>query len=140
MQEQNKSEEEKVIDLKETLADFVKVDLPELSQEEAIKAYRADDTIRVQKKKKTASNNEDEDENEDDEHLRRVKKELLDSLARVDALAKKIFDEKDKTKENLKNIKVKKSSAGGGKSQKKQEQVLEQMRQKIGEDTERSRE
>lgn len=138
MQEQNKSEEEKVIDLKEALSEFVKVDAPELSQEEAIKAYRADDTIGLQNKKKSALSDEDEDEN--DEHLKRVKKELLDSLARVDALAKKIFDEKEKTKENLKNIKVKKSSAGGGKSPKNQEQVLEQMRQKVGKDTERSRE
>ena len=138
MKEQNKNEEEKVVDLKETLADFVKEDLPELTQEEAIKAYRADDTIRPVKKKKSASS--DEEENEDDEHLKRVKKELLESLERVDELAKKLFDEKDKSKENLKNIKVKKASSGGGKGKSNQEQVLDQMRQKIEEDAERSRE
>lgn len=137
MEEQNKSEEEKVINFKETLHDFVKAEEPELSQVEAIKAYKEDDTIRVTKKRK--SNSSDDEENEDDEHLKRVKKELLDSLARVEVLAKKTFEEKEKAKENLKNIKVKKSSSGG-KSPKNQEQVLEQMRQKIGEGKERSRE
>ena len=138
MEEQNKSEEEKVIDFKETLAEFVKEPIPEITQEEAIKAYRAnDDTIGVPKRKKTYS---DEEENEDDEHMRRVKKELLESLARVDALAKSIFDEKDIAKENLQNIKVKKSSAGGGKGKSNQEQVLEQMRQKVQNEAERSRE
>ena len=51
---------------------------------------------------------EEDEEAEDDEHLKRVKKELLESLKRVDILEKKIFEEKDKDK--MKNIKVKSRS------------------------------
>ena len=135
MQEfENKQEKnEKIIDIKGTLEDFIEEEKPELSQEEAIKAYKEGDIIAYPKKRKNTSN--EEDENEDDEHLKRVKKALLESLKRVDTMEKKIFEEKDK--DNLKNIKVK---SGSQKAQEK-EKVIEQMRQKMQEEEKgRSRE
>lgn len=133
MQEfENKQEKnEKIIDIKGTLEDFIEEEKPELSQEEAIKAYKEGDIIAYPKKRKNTSN--EEDENEDDEHLKRVKKELLESLKRVDILEKKIFEEKDKDK--MKNIKVKSRSQ----KEKNREQVIEQMRQKMQDDDEKGR-
>ena len=126
MQEfENKQENnEKIIDIKGTFEDFIEAEKPELSQEEAIKAYKKGDVIEYPNKKKK----EDDEEAEDDEHLKRVKKELLESLKRVDILEKKIFEEKDKDK--MKNIKVKSRSQ----KEKNREQVIEQMRQKMQED------
>lgn len=142
MQESENKEEknEKIIDIKGTLEDFIEEEKPELSQEEAIKAYKEGDIIASPKKRKKDSNEEEEDENEDDEHLKRIKKALLESLKRVDTMEKKIFEEKDK--ENLKNIKVK---SGSQKSKEKtkdidKEKVIEQMRQKMKEEKGRSRE
>ena len=131
MQEfENKQENnEKIIDIKGTFEDFIEAEKPELSQEEAIKAYKKSDVIEYPNKKKK----EDDEEAEEDEHLKRVKKELLESLKRVDILEKKIFEEKDKDK--MKNIKVKSRSQ----KEKNREQVIEQMRQKMQEDDEKGR-
>ena len=131
MQEQGRNDENKVVDFKQTLGEFVKEDMPEISQEDAIRQYKEVKGKEIIKPKKKHSEDE---ENEDDEHLKRVKKELLESLKRVEELSKQIFNEKDR--DNIKNIKVNKKSSGGGK---KQEQVLEQMRQ-VQDDMERSRE
>lgn len=128
-----KNEEEKIIDIKGTLEEFIEEEKPELSQEEAIKAYKNGDIIEYPKKKKKSSS-EDEEENEDDEHLKRVKKELLASLERVNILEKKIFAEKDK--ENIKDIKIK----SGTQKSKNREQVIEQMREKVQEENEKTRE
>ena len=127
-----KNEEEKRIDIKGTLEEFIEEEKPELSQEDAIKAYKNNDIIEYPKKKKKAS--DDEEENEDDEHLKRVKKELLASLERVNTLEKKIFAEKDK--ENLKDIKIK----SGSQKSKNREQVIEQMRAKVQEENEKLKE
>lgn len=131
MQEfENKQEKnEKIIDIKGTFEDFIEEEKPELSQEEAIKAYKKGDVIEYPNKKKKT----EDEEAEDDEHLKRVKKELLESLKRVDMLEKKIFEEKDKDK--IKNIKVKSETQKG----KNREQVMEQMRQKMQEDDEKGR-
>ena len=129
---QNQEDDEKIIDIKGTLADFLDEEKPELSQEEAIKRYKKNDTIDYKSKKKKES---DDDENEDDEHLKRLKRELLESLKRVDIIEKKIFEEKDK--ETMKNIKVKSKEQKA--KEKEKEQVIEQMRQKIQKE-ERSRE
>ena len=127
---ENKQEKnEKIIDIKGTFEDFIEEEKPELSQEEAIKAYKKGDVIEYPNKKKK----EEDEEAEDDEHLKRVKKELLESLKRVDILEKKIFEEKDKDK--MKNIKVKSRSQ----KEKNREQVIEQKRQKMQEDDEKGR-
>ena len=130
---------EKKIDIKGTIEEFLEEEKPELSQEEAIKAYREGDIIEYPIKRKKGTNN-DEEENEDDEHLKRVKKELLESLKRVDMIEKKIFEEKGK--EHSKNVKSKvKSKTKLNETDKTKEQVIEEMRQKIKEDKkERSRE
>ena len=124
---QEKENEEKVLDIKGTLGEFIEEEKSEISQEEAIKIYKEENQNYIKKNKKK-SNYEDDAENEDDEHLKRIKKELLESLERVDTLAKKIFDEKDK--ENLKNIKVKSEVQ----KSKNKDQVMEQMRQKLQEE------
>ena len=132
MQEFEEKEEksEKIIDIKGTLEDFIEEGKPELSQEEAIKAYREGDIIKYPKNKKGAQ--DEEDENEDDEHLKRIKKALLESLKRVDTMEKKIFEEKGK--ENIKDIKVKSKEKEVNK-----EKVIEQMRQKMKEEEEKGR-
>lgn len=127
---QNKDNDEKIFDLKETIENFVEAELPELSQEEAIKAFKDIDMNINQVIKKKKNDPSEDDEAEDDEHLKRLKQELLESLKRVDELAKKIFSEKEKT--NLKNIKVK--------TNKDKEKVIQQMKEKIQNDQERSRE
>lgn len=120
---------EKIIDIKGTIEGFIEEEKPELSQEEAIKSYKKGDIIEYPGKKKKT----EEDEAEEEEHIKRVKKELLESLKRVDMLEKKIFEEKDKDK--IKNIKVKSETH----KDKKREQVMEQMRQKMQEDYEKGR-
>lgn len=132
MQEfENKQEKnEKIIDIKGTLEDFIEEEKPELSQEEAIKAYKEGEIIKYSNNKKGSQ--DEEDENEDDEHLKRIKKALLESLKRVDTMEKKIFEEKGK--ENIKNIKVKSKSKENDK-----EKVIEQMRQKMKEEEEKGR-
>ena len=140
MQEQNENDNEKKIDIKETLADFVKEDRPELSQIDAIKAYREINGKEVIYTKTNKKNDSEDETVEDDEHLKRVKKELIDSLARVEEMAKKIFDEKNREKENLKRVKMDKP--GGGQSQgiKNQDKIFNQVKDKLQEKAERSRE
>ncbi len=133
MQENNNEEKkEKTIDIKGTLQEFIEEEPQEISQEEAIESYKEGDIIEYKPKKR--KKNEEDDENEDDEHLKRIKRELLESLKRVDMMEKKIFEEKE---DSLKNIKVK---SGSQKAQEK-EKVIEQMRQKMQEEEKgRSRE
>ena len=137
MQEfENKQEKnEKIIDIKGTLEDFIEEEKPELSQEEAIKAYKEGDIIAYPKKRKNTSN--EEDENEDDEHLKRIKKALLESLKRVDTMEKKIFEEKGK--ENIKDIKVKSKAQKSKEKEVNKEKVIEKMRQKMKEEEEKGR-
>lgn len=123
-------EEEKIVDLKGTIESFIEEEPPELTQEEAIKAYK-DGKIEYSTKKKKSTNS-DEEENEDDEHMKRVKQELLESLERVNKLEKKVFEEKENT---LKNIKVKPSNQ----KSKNREKVIEQMREKMQDEKGRSR-
>ena len=133
---ENKEENnEKIIDIKGTLDDFIEEEKPELSQEEAIKAYKEGDIIKYPENKKKSSNQEDE--NEDDEHLKRIKKALLESLKRVDTMEKKIFEEK----EEIKNIKVKSNSQKSKAKEKEvdKDKVIEQMRQKMKEEDEKGR-
>lgn len=130
---ENEEIEEKILDIKGTLENFMQEEMPELSQEEAIKAYKGENVPYSKKRKKTSSSS-DEEETEDEEHLKRLKKELLESLERVNILAKKIFDEK--SKENLRGIKVKSNAQKA----KNREQIMQQMREKIEQDKERSRE
>ena len=119
MQENKEESKEKIIDLKGTLEEFIEEEKPELSQEEAIKAYKEGDIIEYKRQKKDSS---DEEENEDDEHLKRV-----------DTMEKKIFEEKEK--DTIKNIKVK----SGSQKAKDKEKVIEQMRQKMQEEEEKGR-
>lgn len=139
MQEFKDKEEknEKIIDIKGTFEEFIEEEKPELSQEEAIKAYREGDIIEYPKNKKNDS--DEDEENEDDEHLKRIKKALLESLKRVDIMEKKIFEEK--SRDNLKNIKVKSSSQNTKGKQKdiEKQKVIEQMRQKMKEEEEKGR-
>ena len=133
MEENEKiNSEDKRINLKGTLESFLKEEKPEIPQEDAIKLYKDENnTYSINKKKNNSE--EDDDENEDDEHLKRVKKELLESLERVKVLEKKIFAEKA----TIKGLKVKKSSK---EKDKDKDKVMNQMRQKIQEDKGRSRE
>ena len=90
MQENNNEEKkEKTIDIKGTLQEFIEEEPQEISQEEAIQSYKEGDIIEYKPKKR--KKNEEDDENEDDEHLKRIKRELLESLKRVDMMEKKIF-------------------------------------------------
>ena len=61
------NKEEKLIDIKGTFEEFIQEEKPELSQEEAINAYKKSDIIEYKTNKKKKST-EDEEENEDDEH------------------------------------------------------------------------
>lgn len=122
--------EEIVVDIKGTMEAFIEEEKPELSQEEAIKAYKNETTNYTQKKKKNSTS--DEEENEDDEHLKRVKNDLLQSLERVKKLETKIFNDKEKI--DLKEVKVK------SESQKVKQKEKEQMKEKEQDEKERSRE
>ena len=94
--------EEKLIDIKGTIEQFVKADEPEMSQEEAIMQYNP-----------SKKNSDSDDTVEEEEHLKRIKQELLASLARVDKLEKEIFKSKDIDTEELKKLRVNKSSNAG---------------------------
>ena len=104
-----KNEEVKDGSVREIFSNLIKEEVPELSQEEAIKNYRENDTIAPIKKSKKDGDNDDN--TEESEHLKRIKQELLASLERVKQLAKKIFSE-EKVKDNLK-VKEKTGKAGG---------------------------
>lgn len=97
--------------IKSTFSNLIKEEIPEMSQEDAIKNYRENDTIVGIKKSK--KDGESEDNIEESEHLKRIKQELLASLERVKQLAKKIFSE-EKVKANLK-VKEKSGKQQGGK-------------------------
>ena len=128
---QDKENEEKMMDIKGVFNKFIEEEPPELSQEEEIKLYK-DGEINYKKKNKKS---EDDEESQDDDHLKRLKQELLESLERVNILAKKLFDEKEKM--SLKDIKVSEKEVQKSKNR---EQVMEQMREKVKEQKERSRE
>ncbi|MBR0427330.1 MAG: hypothetical protein IJK18_03925 [Clostridia bacterium] len=107
MQEQK---EEKIIDIKGTIKQLVETDEPEISQEEAIMKYGE-----PKKKKNNNGGDDDEDVTEELEHLRRIKKELLASLKRVEKLEEQLFkDREEKLKLNVK------ASKNGGFSNSKQ--------------------
>ena len=119
MQETNK-DEEKLVDVKGVFGKMISEEAPELSQEEAIKEYKGEPEVIRKKGKKDTDTQEDEENSEEAEHLKRIKQALLESLERVNALAKKLFGEKEK-QNNLENIKVKtkNSSSSGGKGNSK---------------------
>lgn len=121
-------QEEKTIDIKGTLEQFVKADEPELSQEEAIMKYSETNI-----KKKKYNVDDDDDNTEESEHLKRIKQELLASLKRVKELEKKIFRDKDVLENATKKLKVKSDAKGGfsaGKSIKEQSQQPQMENQK----------
>ena len=92
--------EEKLIDIKGTLKQFVEADEPELSQEEAIMKYGEN------KKKRKYNNDDDIDTTEEEEHLKRIKQELLASLKRVEKLEELLFKRhEEKLKLNIKDSK-----------------------------------
>jgi len=101
-----KNEEVKEASLRSTFSNLIKEEMPEMTQEEAIKNYRENDTIAPIKK-----DGDNEDNTEESEHLKRIKQELLASLERVKQLAKKIFSEEN-VKDNLK-VKEKTGKTGG---------------------------
>ena len=93
-------EEEKTIDIKGTLQQFINTPEPELEQEEAIKKYD------VKSKKKKSEEDATEGE-EEAEHLKRVKAELLASLERVKKLEQQLYGQKEKSNEKIKqNLKT----------------------------------
>lgn len=130
MQDKIEDEEEKLVDLKGTLETFFEGEEPELSQEEAIKAYKEESNTTLNHKKKK---NDSDDDIEDDEHLKRVKQELLETIKKVDMMAKKIFEDKDR--DNLKNIKIK----ADREKLNSRDKIMQQMRENVEKDQERSR-
>lgn len=98
---------EKNIDIKGTLAKFVVADEPEMTQEEAIIKYEENKP----KKKKTSTEDNAETASEEEEHLKRIKKELLASLERVNELARKLYGERAK-EIKIKQLKVNKGQQG----------------------------
>ena len=135
MQENKNDKEEKITDLKGTLEGLIEGENAELSQEEAIKAYKGEGPRKPKRRKKTSSDEEDNDDDIlDEEHLKRLKQELLASLEKVNKLAKKLFGEKEF--KNVKNLKVKEKYS---KTQEK-EQTVSKAKQKEQEGKERSRE
>ena len=126
---QNDDNEDKLIDVIETIQNFMEDTMPEMSQEEAIKNYQSNDTISYKKRKKQEDN---DDETEDEAHLRRLKAELLASLERVNKLAKQLFGDK----EYINNLRVKQNNT----KYKSKEKIKEEIEQKVQEGIERSRE
>ena len=97
-----KDKEEKLTDIKGSLESLVEGELPEISQEEAIKAYKGEGPQKPKKRKQITSDEEDDD----DDYLRKLKQELLASLEKVNRLARQLFGEKSYI--NVKDFKVKK--------------------------------
>lgn len=117
-QKENIRNTDKNIDMKTTFSNLIKEEIPEMSQEDAIKNYRENDIIAPIK---TSNKDGDSDENtEESEHLKRIKQELIASLERVKQLAKKLYSE-DK---NRTSIKVK-EKAGKQQSKKIEENEKE---------------
>lgn len=104
-------EEEKLIDIKGTLEKFIETDEPEMTQEEAITKYKENF---FKKNNAIGDNNSDSDDimgdSEDAEHLARVKKELLNSLKRVEEIANKIYGKEKKEYNKVKTKKVEKNN------------------------------
>ena len=71
-------QKESNINIKTTFSNLIKEEIPEMSQEDAIKNYRENDTIAPIKNSKKDSDNDDN--TEESEHLKRIKQELLASL------------------------------------------------------------
>ena len=92
---ENENNDGNTLDFKGTMKEIFEEEKPEMSQEEAIKAYK-------ETKPKKGSSDDDDQNSEETEHLKRVKEELLKSLKRVDVLEQKIFG--DKEKENIKKM------------------------------------
>lgn len=119
-------EEEKIIDIKGTLEQFVKADQPEMSQEEAIMKFG-------ETKKKKLNNGDESDTTEEQEHLQRIKQELLASLERVKKLEKQIY----RDSESKDRLKLKDDSNGGF----SKGRVLEEKQpEKIQQETQKERE
>ena len=112
---ENENNDGNTLDFKGTMKEIFEEEKPEMSQEEAIKAYK-------ETKTKKGSSNDDDQNSEETEHLKRVKEELLKSLKRVDVLEQKIFGEKENIKKMVReNAKTKDERV---------EQVIEQPKQK----------
>lgn len=118
--------------VKTTFSNLIKDEIPEMSQEDAIKNYRENDTIAPIKNSKNADS---EDNTEESEHLKRIKQELLESLERVKKLAKKLYSE-EKIKSNLK-VKDKGGKQQSGKGISKKIESEEKVNKK--EDSEKER-
>lgn len=114
---ENENNDENTLDFKGTMKEIFEEEKPEMSQEEAIKAYK-------ETKTKKGSSNDDDQNSEETEHLKRVKEELLKSLKRVDVLEQKIFG--DKEKENIKKM-VRENTKT---KDERVEQVIEEPKQK----------
>ena len=117
MQMENENNDGNTLDFKGTMKEIFEEEKPEMSQEEAIKAYK-------ETKTKKGSSNDDDQNSEETEHLKRVKEELLKSLKRVDVLEQKIFG--DKEKENIKKM-VRENAKT---KDERVEQVIEEPKQK----------
>ena len=119
----NLMSEEKV-SIKEALEEFVKGEQPEMTQEETITKY--------EEMKNKTSNDEDSSENtEEQEHLKRIKQELLESLARVEKLEKELFDQKEKVVDEKAKLKV--NNKAGGKSS----QIIREEKEVVNKEKER---
>lgn len=135
--------DEKLVDLKETLSFLVTEEPVTLTQEEAIKSYKGED---FGKKKSISSDSDSDDDNsEEEEHLKRIKNQLLESLAKVNKLEKLIFS--DKVKKDFKNIKIDNDKIQSSIQKNNisdldisKQKVIEQMRENMNSDKERSRE
>lgn len=114
---ENENNDGNTLDFKGTMKEIFEEEKPEISQEEAIKAYK-------ETKTKKGSSNDDDQNSEETEHLKRVKEELLKSLKRVDVLEQKIFG--DKEKENIKKM-VRENTKT---KDERVEQVIEEPKQK----------
>ena len=114
---ENENNDGNTLDFKGTMKEIFEEEKPEMSQEEAIKAYK-------ETKTKKGSSNDDDQNSEETEHLKRVKEEYLESLKRVDVLEQKIFG--DKEKENIKKM-VRENAKT---KDERVEQVIEEPKQK----------
>ena len=102
-------QEEKIVDIRGTFEKFIKPDLPDMEQEEAIAKFREKDLKKAIKNSENSGDGENVDNTEEKEHFERVKKELLASLERVKKLEKQIYGEQEleTKKEKHKNNKFK---------------------------------
>ena len=123
-------EEEKLIDIKGTLEKFIEPDEPEMTQEEAITKYKENF---FKKNNAIGDNNSDSDDimgdSEDAEHLARVKKELLNSLKRVEEIANKIYGKEKKEYDKVKTKKVEKNNNRYKDLEKKEEKTEDEINQ-----------